>query len=433
MNGQDREALDAMGEALHSASDEQRTALQAEDRDLRLAIAGSEAKLAAAERELAALSARVNKRRTFRFANDSMQFLHGATVDLLHDLDVIANGTSVAVAQRLEWARRITELTLHHPNARVSWADARAAIAAADGVVASRLYQGAAIALRDEDLTGLVPIGMNPATKLWEFYELRSAWDGVVDPATIAIPSHGPDGSIAVDETTGIVFVLLPGGTFLMGAQRMDPGLPNYAEDADGQQWPHAVALAPFLLARHELTQGQWERLWNGARDARWPGVVRGERLPVEQVDWHECDRTLTQQGMELPTEAQWEYACRAGTTTPWSCAWADLGRCAHFDAARAVGLPRPPLPVGSLSANAFGLFDMHGNVAEWCRDPNGSYADPVLPGDALRLAAGDERVYRGGDFTCTASGVTSHVRHATRSDARSQTLGVRAARRLSR
>src|SRR5262249_8937168 len=148
----------------------------------------------------------------------------------------------------------------HHPNARHTWAEARAAIAKADGEVASRLYAGKAIELRDEDVTGLVPIGMNPVTKLWEFYELRSAWDAKSDPREIPIPEHDGEGRIEATAATGIVFVLLPGGTFTMGAQRGDG--PNHDPQARSDESPvHEVTLLPFFLARHELTRAQWQRL----------------------------------------------------------------------------------------------------------------------------------------------------------------------------
>ncbi|HET9361531.1 MAG TPA: hypothetical protein VFO58_17385, partial [Vicinamibacterales bacterium] len=89
-----------------------------------------------------------------------------------------------------------------------------------------------------------MPIGENPVTHLWEFYEMRSSWDGVQDPRTILIPQHRGDGSIEVMGDTGIVFVLLPGGTFLLGAQRQNAVRPHFDPDARRDDPPvHEVTL----------------------------------------------------------------------------------------------------------------------------------------------------------------------------------------------
>ncbi|MCC7169871.1 MAG: serine/threonine protein kinase, partial [Planctomycetes bacterium] len=164
----------------------------------------------------------------WNFADESQRFLHTTVSKLATDLAGFEKGAKAGVEQRLAWARRIGDLTLHHPNARVTWDEARSAIAKADGVVASTLYREVPIDLKPQ--MGLVPIGMNPVTKLWEFYELRSACDPAADfdPGTVKIPTHAADGTIEVRNDTGIVFVLIPGGTFWQGAQKDDPTRPNY-------------------------------------------------------------------------------------------------------------------------------------------------------------------------------------------------------------
>lgn len=206
-----------------------------------------------------AIAVDIDGRPTHRFADDSQRFLHNTLSAWLAKLEALEANESTAVARRLAWAERIQFLTLAHRHAPSSWQDARAEIAKADGVTASTLYQEHPIDLSPQ--LGLVPIGMNPATKLWEFYELRSAWDPATpidDAASLPIPVHDAQGNIAVGGDTGIVFVLLPGATSAMGAQDMperkgenhDPGVLSEESPV------HLVTLAPFFVARHELTQG---------------------------------------------------------------------------------------------------------------------------------------------------------------------------------
>ena len=189
-NGKDTEALAQSAAALELAGDDEKEAFAGHLASLtgraQAASIGAGATVLAQLREsMTSLEAEM---RRYRFAGDSQSFLHDTLTDLLNKIGSLAGKERKAVGERLAWAQQIGALTLGHPKARVTWQAARNAIAKADGVVASELYRGQSIALRDEDVIGLVPIGMNPATKLWEFYELRSAWDGSTDPATIEIP-----------------------------------------------------------------------------------------------------------------------------------------------------------------------------------------------------------------------------------------------------
>jgi formylglycine-generating enzyme required for sulfatase activity len=381
--------------------------------------------------------------------DEASRFLHDTLRDLLARVDSLTNNEVPAVQQRLEWARRIDDLSRHHPNARVTWDAVRRA------VKASELYSGQNIELRDDQVTGLVPIGMNPVTKLFEFYELRSAWDGKVDPRDIPVPQHDAKGRIDVSDDTGIVFVLLPGGTFTMGAQNGSGDRPRNEELVRQRSEsglvgddaaPCAVTLAPFLLARHEMTQGQWLRLWDGDRALRYPSKYKpgeeaelGGRMslaePVEQVDWNHCVQLLAHHGLQLPTEAQWEYACRATTRTTW---WAgeqeqDLAGKANLLDPRIWTGPARHSRVGSFEANPFGLHDMHGNVREWCRDVY-STAQVFAPGDGLRLPAqpSTKRVTRGGSFRDPAWNARSAHRDRDDESIRISIIGFRAARALS-
>ncbi|MCC7170015.1 MAG: protein kinase, partial [Planctomycetes bacterium] len=276
--------------------------------------------------EAALLRDVVDRRRTWNFADQTEHFLHTTLRSILDELPNFELRVE-SLRRRIAWAKRIEALTLQHPNARVTWAAARDAISRADGIVASSLYRAHPIDLKPQ--MGLVPIGMNPVTKLWEFYELRSACDVFLgqDPATVEIPAHRPDGSIDVKDETGIVFVLLPGGTFLQGAQNDDPNAPDFDSMASSNESPQSVTLAPFFLARHELTKGQWYRLTEGVEPEE--GTERGSQYgddpyvigwthPADSVSWDDCEPLLRRYGIGLPTEAQWEYGARAGTTTPW-------------------------------------------------------------------------------------------------------------------
>ncbi len=388
---------------------------------------------------------------------ESQQFLHEALTALLPKIDTLQREDAVAVQQRLVWARRIRELTEAHPRARATWAEAAAAIAKADGIVANTAYRAQPIQALAPQM-GLVPIGMNPVTKLWEFYDLRSAWDGKQDAAEIPIPVHRADGSIEVSGDTGLVMVLVPGGTFSMGASP-EGGAAHYVDAAaKAEEAPvHTVTLRAFFLARHELTQGQWQRLWYGDPELRQPSAYpagrafgRGGRTmtltnPVEQVSWVMSVALLTQNGMVLPTEAQWEFACRAGSAMPWSCSFEDLATHGNVadGAAKTTGVTSDAeawddgfalhAPVGSFAANAFGFFDMHGNVFEWCLDEIGDYQGPVRHGDGLheQILFADNRANRGGSFGFPASLARCSNRGAHEATVRNTDGGLRPARSL--
>jgi formylglycine-generating enzyme required for sulfatase activity len=255
---------------------------------------------------------------------------------------------------------------------------------------------------------------------------------------------------------TGIVFVLLPGGTVTLDSQKDDPNAPFYDPQREDNETLRKVTLSPFLLARHELTQGQWSRLWTWDTELRVPSLYKsgqsigGKKItmanPVESVDWGMSDRLLTRHGMSLPTEAQWEYGCRGGTTTPWNVTLADLRKVANVadaDAKRAVPSWTCETwadghvvhaSVGSFGANGFGLYDVHGNVWEWCRDHSSDYGsersgDGVRPDSADRSAS---RVYRGGCFDDPAANARSAVRGHDPPSNRNYNLGLRPARLIT-
>lgn len=264
------------------------------------------------------------------------------------------------IREGLVWSGVVARLTQAHPNAGASWAEAREAIYSADGVTANKAYAGFPALLKPQ--TGLVPIGMNPQTLLWEFYHLRTATSvHEVDPEDLRIPRHLPDGTIRVDSFQGIVFVLLP-----------------------GDRWS---GVRPFFVARHELTQGQWRRLTHGnPSHYSYPNLLKSQMIrsshPVENVSWDGARATLHRFALELPTGDEWEYFARGGSATKWHCGdrVAGLQAFANLLDQRAddswlgerVGWDDSHLvhaPVGSFAANDFGLHDLHGNVWELCED----------------------------------------------------------------
>ena len=218
--------------------------------------------------------------------------------------------------------------------------------------------------------------------------------------------------------------VEIPGGTFLMGAPESEAG------SSKDERPQHQVIVSPFYIGKFAVTQAQWRAV------AGWekveidlnpePSYFKGDDRPVEQVSWHEakefCARISERIGhlYRLPTEAEWEYACRAGTTTPFAFGKTITPEFVNYDGDYRYGNAKKgeyrgeTVPVGSLGvANAFGLFDMHGNVWEWCEDFwHDSYEKAPSDGSAW-LSGGDLRlrVLRGGSWSSNRSDVRSAYR----------------------
>ncbi len=186
-----------------------------------------------------------------------------------------------------------------------------------------------------------------------------------------------------------IEMVQVPAGKFLMGSLETEKNrFPN--------ETSHQVSITkPYFLAKYETTQEQWEVVMGNN-----PSSEKGQKLPVTDVSWEEVQEFIEKLNQKikgtvrLPTEAEWEFACRAGTKTSYS--WGD--ELKPTDANYVNSKNGSPIAVGNFKPNAFGLYDMHGNVWEWCNDwygeyPLGPVIDPNGPDD------GEFRVLRGGSF----------------------------------
>ena len=208
--------------------------------------------------------------------------------------------------------------------------------------------------------------------------------------------SSGKEEVTDLGKDVKLEMILIPAGKFVMGSPESEKG-----RSKDETQ--HEVILTkPFYMGKYEVTQEQWEAVMVNNRS-----FYRGPKLPVTSVSWENCQEFIkklnakTSGGYRLPTEAEWEYSCRAGTTTAYS-----YGDSITKNDSNVEGLSTKV--VGSYKPNAFGLYDMHGNVWEWCEDwkvdyPKEAVIDPKGP------EAGKNRVLRGGSFT----GVGMHSRSA--------------------
>ena len=210
----------------------------------------------------------------------------------------------------------------------------------------------------------------------------------------------------------GLDMILIPGGRFLMGSPESEP------ERRANEGPQHEVTVPAFFMGRYPVTQTQW-RVVAGYPQANRelnpdPSDFKGDNHPVENVSWFEavefCDRLsqYTTRDYHLPAEAEWEYACRAGTTTPFYFGQTITTELVNYDGNYTYANGSKGVRRGKTNdvdhftaANAFGLHDMHGNVWEWCQDYwHNNYQDAPADGSAwLSENDNDYRVVRGGSW----------------------------------
>ncbi len=345
------------------------------------------------------------------------------------------------IEQRRDLAETLAARTVEEH--RSAW---QATIADVSDRAANPRYRG----LSSSPQEGLIPLGQDPVSGLFEFAHALSG----------AVPKRDPtSGRLLMEDDSAVVLILLPPGTFAMGATPANADVsvgPNVDRFClDNETLPvHEITLDAFFLSKFEMTQGQWLRSSGSNPSCYFPGRTQGEhptgvRLcnPVETVSWDDCAELLRRLDLILPTEAQWEYACRADTTTIWysgdeRASLAGLENLAdegsrqffvegfEFEAGLFDGF-FVHAPVDAMGANPFGLHGTVGNVGEWCRDFWGAYLLPVVPGTGERICTSPFRAYRGGNFRTVATVGRSASRAGDMPGMRTHRTGVRPSRPL--
>ena len=271
--------------------------------------------------------------------------------------------------------------------------------------------------------------GINLQPFKFEYATIELKKTGIYGRNTEAIIHRHPQQSQYFIEDLGngieLEMVLIPGNTFTMGAPK------DEKDSRDNERPQHQVKVPTFFMGRYQITQAQWKAVANLPQVAiklkPEPSHFKGDNLPVEKVSWHDavefCARLSKHIGREyrLPSEAEWEYACRAGTTTPFHFGETITGDLANYNAT--VTFADEPkgnhlkstTPVGQFPPNGFGLHDMHGNLYDWCLDdfhPN--YEGAPTDGSAWIKSENNNRptkVLRGGSWHLTPENCRSAYR----------------------
>ncbi|MFT7618949.1 MAG: formylglycine-generating enzyme required for sulfatase activity/serine/threonine protein kinase [Planctomycetota bacterium] len=377
----------------------------------------------------------VQKRKSWDFGEDiDKSFMQETLSRLVEDLTLESGNSGLlqSIKSRIQLAIEIESATVGR--FATAWEETLT------GVRASSNYE-----VNVTPVVGLIPLGKNPKTGLFEFLHWLSHKRGA------PLPVRNSAGDFKVMAETGVILVLLPGSSFHMGsihpykAALSDVNIDIHA--AKDELPVHEVKLSPFLIGKYEVTQGQWQRLFGANPSFHLAGTKVKETLidathPVEQVDWNAANDFAKRMGLSLPTESQWEFACRAGTNSPFSTGVtleahsaniADQGSKDFYTSGWRFEedyVDEYPVhaPVGSMTPNAFGLFDMHGNVFEWCQDWYGPYAlDNIDEGTGLRHPLQRKtRVRRGGSFFDVAVYARSANRYRYSPEYRFDHLGFR-------
>ena len=271
--------------------------------------------------------------------------------------------------------------------------------------------------------------------------------------------SSGYVGGNEITTPPGPDMVYLEGVTFVMGSSDSE-------HERFTNELQHQVTISPFWINKYEVTQAEWMEVMGSN-----PSYFKGDNLPVEMVSWYEvieyCNKRSIQEGLtpaytidksrkdrnntntgkidqrwvvtwnhtasgyRLPTEAEWEYAARAGTTTPFSTGESIATHQANYDGRYynpTTAFLNTTTAVGNFAPNPWGLYDMHGNVYEWCWDWHGSYSADTAD-DPTGAISGDHRIIRGGSWLNDERFLRSAYRGASTPSLRYNDLGFRVVR----
>ena len=256
-------------------------------------------------------------------------------------------------------------------------------------------------------------------------YELQKKLELISSEEDTGLPN-------TISNSIGMTFALIPAGVFMMGSPEDEPG-----RDAEREQIHEVTLTQPYYIQTTAVTQKQWEKIM-GSNPSSFK--EDGLNCPVEKVSWNNAQEFIKKLNMQedtdkyrLPTEAEWEHACRAGTSGPFY-----FGKCLSTDQANYDGnyplegcpageFRKKTMPVGSFVPNSYGLYDMHGNVRDWCQDWFGDYPDKSVQ-DPTGPEKGDFRVLRGGSWFSFAGNCRSADRSRLRPTDRFDYAGFRLA-----
>jgi len=238
---------------------------------------------------------------------------------------------------------------------------------------------------------------------------------------------------------TQLEMMLIPGGTFIMGSPKEEEN------SMDSERPQHEVTIEPFFMGKYQVTQAQWRfvaQLPQVNRELEQdPSHFKGDNRPVEQVSWEDavefCDRLSQYTGRtyRLPSEAEWEYACRAGSAKPFAFGDTITTNEVNYDGNYTYGnAPKGEYrgrttPVGTFQPNAFGLYDMHGNVWEWCQDSwHSNYKGAPTDGSAWldNEESSNRKLLRGGSWFNYPANCRSAFRYDNDLDYRIGNFGFR-------